>query len=72
MATALAASKTTQKLKMGDLVHKVSKRTPAKIGITVLTNLSKYYVQFLESGDHYLVNELVDFHSAVVNPRELI
>jgi hypothetical protein len=71
-ATALAASKSTLKLKMGDLIAKALKRNPAKISQGTVCILAKYYVQFLDSGDQFLINELVDFHSAKINPGELV
>ena len=70
-ATAAEASKTSETLKMGDLVSRAGKRNPARISSTVLQTLAKYFSQFLEEGNVHLINELVDFHAFSVNPRDI-
>lgn len=70
-ATAESIVSTQKKIIMSDLIARASKRNPAKISPLVLSTLTKFYVQFLESGDAHLVKELVDFHASRVNPGEL-
>eukprot|EP00972_Heterocapsa_arctica_P080198 11821077-Heterocapsa_arctica.AAC.1 len=65
-------SRTCQHVKLSDLVAKALKRNPSRISTELLTSLAKFYVQFLASDHHYLINELVDFHSTTVNPKLLV
>ena len=69
--TAAAISEHNQKVTMCDLTAMAAKRSPSKLVGAILTTLAKYYVQFLNSGDQYLVQELVDYHARNVNPREI-
>ena len=57
---------------MGDLVARVARRIPTKLSPNVLTSLCKFYAQHLETGQLHLVQELMDFHAARVNPRNLV
>ena len=72
MATAKMISETNKNITMGDLIARASKRNPAKISPRILQTLAKFFTQFLGSGDQHLVNELIDYHSHKVNPRELV
>ena len=72
MVTAKGLSAHHQSITMGDLIAKVGKKMPTKISVESLRILVKFYVQFINSGDQNLVEELVDFHSTHVNPRELV
>ena len=72
VATALDLGETTKKIPLGDLVAKALKRNPSKISARVIQNMAKFFVQFLQSNDQHLVNELIDFHSSSINPRELV
>ena len=56
---------------LGEIISKVSSRTPAKIGGATIDGLARYYMMHLKEGTTYLAEELQDFHSAKVNPREL-
>ena len=69
--TASEIARTSRKVLMGDLQAKAARRNPTKISPTILGTLAKYFVQFLNTGHQYLIQELVDFHSMNVNPREL-
>ena len=59
-------------VQMSDLVAKTARRIPAKISPVTLRTLGKFFSQFLTSGDQHLIQELVDFHSVKVNPRNLV
>ena len=56
---------------MGDLVAAAQKRNPAKISPTTWMTLSKYYIGFLVNGCVDLVEDLHEFHSDTIDPREL-
>ena len=71
-ADVMRCSSKSDKVPLGDLVERAHRRHPAKISPTVMSTLVKYFVQYLGSGDHHLIQELVDYHSVKVNPRELI
>ena len=72
VATAADVSRNAKTVQMGDLVAKATKRNSAKISPVALQTLAKHFVQHLESGDQFLVQELVDFHAMNVNPRDLV
>jgi len=55
-----------------DIVAKASRRSPAKIATCALQALAKYYSLHASSGSKFLADELIDFHSQVVNPRDLV
>ena len=59
------------KVNMGDLISAAQKRNPSKISPSSWMTLSKYYIGFLENGVVDLVEDLGDFHSHCVDPREL-
>ena len=65
----LAAGK--DKVALGDLVAAAQKRNPAKITPQTWLNLCKYYIGFLENGVVDLVEDLHEFHSNTVDPRQL-
>ena len=60
-----------QKVQVGDLVAAAQKRNPAKITPLTWMTLVKYYVGFLENGVPELVEDLHEFHSECVDPRDL-
>ena len=61
-----------QKTNLTDLVAKATRRTPAKVSMGTMSWLTKFFVGFLEDEALHLVHELVDFHCAKVNPRNLV
>ena len=72
VTTAEDLSKTTSKVNLSDLVAKAMRKNPARIAAATLSTFAKFYVGFLGSGDQHLIQELVDFHSSKVNPRDLV
>lgn len=56
---------------LGDLCAFAEKRTPAKVGTRALEALAKFYLALLKEDARHLADELVDFHAARVNPRDL-
>jgi hypothetical protein len=70
-ATAEHLSQKQAKVTQGDLVAAAGRRNPAKISVPALMNLCKFYIGFLENGVVDLVQDLVDFHSLTVDPKEL-
>lgn len=71
-AVAEDLSKKSRKISQGDLVAAVARKNPAKVSPHTLTTLTKYYIGHLENETVYLVNELVDWHSANVDPGTLV
>ena len=71
-ATVEVMSETEKKVPIADIVAKVLKRNPAKMPTRILETLAKFYIQFLGQGEQNLINELIDFHSTNVNPKELV
>ena len=59
------------KVSLGDLVSAAQKRNPAKISPSAWMTLSKYYIGFLENQAVDLIEDLNDFHSNSVDPRDL-
>ena len=59
------------KVSLGDLVAAAQKRNPAKISPTTWLTLGKYYIGFLENGVVDLIEDLHEYHSNTVDPREL-
>ena len=72
MRASSTASQSNHIVSMADLVSKALRRTPAKVSQTTMTILCKVFSQSLQSGHPELINELVDFHAARVNPRNLV
>ena len=74
MSASDAQSSSRGKLKanLTDLVAKATQRTPAKVTGSTMSWLTKFIVGFLEDDALHLVQELVDFHCAKVNPRNLV
>lgn len=70
-ATAENLSQKQTKVTQGDLVAATARRNPAKISPLALTNLSRFYIGFLQNGVVDLMADLVDFHSQTVDPKEL-
>ena len=62
----------TSRVLLGDLVSKTTQRSPNKIKDSVLVALAKYYISFVTNSRKDLVGELLHFHAATVNPRELV
>ena len=54
-----------------DLVSAAMRSNPAKLSTKTMQVLTKVYIGFLENGVPELVQELVDFHSDTVDPKEL-
>jgi hypothetical protein len=55
-----------------DIVAKAFRRSPAKVKEVALQALAKYYSLHASGGTKYLADELIDYHSQVVNPRDLV
>ena len=62
----------TKRVKEADLLSRADRRSPAKLDGATLMALCKFYIGFLNEEVPHLVEELVDFHAAEVNPRELM
>ena len=60
------------KTDLSELVAKAHRRTPARVSAATLNFLAKFFVQFLDEDSMHLVSELVMFHNAKVNPRDLV
>ena len=58
-------------ISLGDLCAFAEKRSPAKVAARALESLAKFYLGYLKEEAKHLADELVDFHAARVNPREL-
>ena len=58
-------------MSLGDLVAAAQKRTPAKISPTTWLILGKYYIGFLKNGVVDLIEDLQEYYSNTVDPREL-
>ena len=71
MSTCEHMAITRSKLLLGDIIAKAQQRTPVRLGDRVLTGLTKYLTRYLEGDGQHLMEELFQFHSAVVNPREV-
>ena len=69
--TCEALSKKQAKITHGGLMASAARRNPAKLSAATLQTLSKYFIGFLENGAVDLVEDLVDFHSFMVDPKEL-
>ena len=64
-------AKGTGTVSLGDLVSASQKRNPAKISPVSWMTLAKLYTGFLENGVADLVDDLMEYHSEHVDPREL-
>ena len=64
-------AKGASKVNLGDLVSASMKRNPAKISPQSWMGLAKYYIGFLENGVPDLVEDLSEYHSENVDPREI-
>ena len=60
-----------EKISMQDLVAAAQKKNPSKVSPTSWLTLSKYYIGFLENNCVDLLEDLTDFHSACVDPKQL-
>ena len=72
MQTANLMCQTCKKILLSDLVAKPMKRNPAKMSNRAMGSLAKFYTMFLNTGDQSLVSELIDWHSANINPKDLV
>ena len=70
-ATAESLSVKHRKTTQVDLLPTTTRRNPAKLSTKTMQVLTKVYIGFLENGVPELVQELVDFHSETVDPKEL-
>ena len=70
-ATAVGFSVKQSKITQGDLLSAAQRRNPVKLSLKTMQVLTKVYIGFLENGVPELVQELVDFHSEKVDPKEL-
>ena len=68
----LAHSNRQSAASIADIVAKVQRRLPGKIGQSMLQHLTRYVSGFIQTGDQHLVSELIDWHAACVNPRDLV
>ena len=59
-------------LPLGEIVHRVLRRSPAKVSDDAIQYLAKYYLAHLADKTGHLARELQEFHSARVNPREVV
>ena len=60
-----------EKVNLGDLVSSAQKRTPSKVSPNNWLTLTKYYIGFLENDCMDMLQDLSEFHSASVDPRQL-
>ena len=72
MRSSSAGSQSNRIVSMSDLVAKALRRTPTNVRLANMTTLCKFWSQTLQSGHPGLIQELVDFHAARVNPRNLV
>ena len=71
ISTCEELSITRSKLALGEIISRAQHRSPQRLGDRTLTGLAKYYTRHLESNSQDLADELQQFHSAKVNPREV-
>ena len=71
-AASASSSHSGEHVRMSDLVAKASRRTPARVPTQTLTSLCKFFALNLQEGSVHLIQELVDFHAAKVNPKALV
>ena len=69
--TAEDLSTKQSKVTLANLVATTVRRNPAKVSSNAMQHLSKFYIGFLENGVVGLVQEIVDFHSQLVDPQEI-
>ena len=72
MSTATQMQKSEKEVVLGDLVAKAARRSLAKIQVMTMTTIAHMCVQYLEADRLHLLQEIVEFHSMKVNPRELV
>lgn len=70
--TSESLSSRQDKVSFGDLVSISSRKNPAKISVHQMQTLCKVYMGFLENGMPELIQDLIDFHSDTVDPKEII
>ena len=71
ISTCQEMSISRSKMPLGEIIAKAAHRSPARLGDRTLTGLAKYYIKHLENNSQDLLEELQQFHSATVNPREV-
>ena len=59
------------KVVFGDLVAASQKRNPSKVAEVAWLKLTKHYIGFLENGVPELVDDLHEYHSTFVDPKDL-
>ena len=69
--TAETLSVRQSRITQGDLLSAAQRRNPAKLSLKTMQVLTRVYIGFLENGVPEFVQELVDFHSENVDPKEL-
>ena len=70
-ATAESLSKKQSSVKQADLMAAAVRRNPAKVRSTSMLRLCQLYIGFLDNDMVHLVDELIDWHSEHVDPKEL-
>ena len=70
-ATAESLSVKQSRITVGDLVSAATRKNPAKLSPKIMNVLTRVYIGFLENGVPELLQELVDYHSETVDPKEL-
>jgi hypothetical protein len=70
-ATAETLSAHQDKISQGGLVSIASRRNPSKISVAQMQVMAKMHIGFLENAVVDLVQDLVDFHSDTVDPKEI-
>ena len=58
-------------MNIGDLVSSAQKKNPSSVSPTAWLTLTKYYIGFLENDCMDMLEDLSEFHSASVDPRQL-
>ena len=71
-ASASTSSRGKMQTPIGDLTQRAQRRTPAQPSYTTMQWLTRFFVAALEEDSLHLVNELIDFHAATVNPRNIV
>ena len=57
---------------LSDLIYKASKRTTSKVNQTTMRIVAEFFNKYLERDQANLLQEMVEFHSMMVNPAELV
>ena len=65
------SSRSLKSLPLGDLSARAAKRNPTRQSAAAMMGYVKYYDSFVKDEQPHLVAELSDYHSAVVDPKEV-